>query len=642
MRLIRWLFLLALFATSSVYAEERGLVVVRDQAGKQVGLYRQSHALLVGISNYTAGWPDLESVPGELKQIERVLRAQGFTTEKVSDPDADQLWASFKSFIDRYGFDPNNRLLFYFAGHGYTRQETKGYLVPADAPDPRQDERGFLRKSLDMAQIIAWTRRIEAKHALFLFDSCFSGTVFKQRALPDRPPHITALTSAPVRQFITAGSAGETVPAESVFAPAFVDAIEHRLADLDQDGFVTGTELGVHLQAKVPKHANQTPQFGKHPDYKLARGDFVFEVGASRIPPKTRKSARLTVRSNVVGDTFYVNEQPYGPTGPSSIELTPGEHRVRVEKDGYAPWEERVILGAGERRTLQARLTTTPDSPSRAAPAGDSRSEPMMVADFTWIEGGCFQMGSPAGEQGREEDERRHRVCVEDLWLAKHEVTVSEFRRFVQATGYRTEAERADGCRAFVDGEWKWDEDRNWRSPGFEQYDRHPVVCVSWNDAQAYIDWLNREAQGNYRLPTEAEWEYAARAKTQTARFWGKNPDDACRYANVGDEQYFSGDVHNCRDGYHYTAPVGRFKTNGFGLYDMLGNVYEWTCSVYDAEYGGAEKKCPNKDISARRVIRGGSWHGRPLFVRSANRTRFPPGYRHRYFNVGFRLARTP
>jgi hypothetical protein len=155
-----------------------------------------------------------------------------------------------------------------------------------------------------MAQIIAWTRRIEAKHALFLFDSCFSGTVFKQRALPDRPPHITALTSAPVRQFITAGSAGETVPAKSVFAQVFVDAIEHRQADLDRDGFVTGTELGVHLQAKVPKYTEQpqTPQFGKHPDYDLSRGDFVFEVRATAIPPKTQ-SARLTVRSNVVGDT---------------------------------------------------------------------------------------------------------------------------------------------------------------------------------------------------------------------------------------------------------------------------------------------------------------------------------------------------
>jgi hypothetical protein len=112
-----------------------------------------------------------------------------------------------------------------------------------------------------------------------LFDNCFSGTVFMQRALPDRPSHITALTSAPVRQFITADSAGEEVPAESVFAQAFIDAIEHRLADLDKDGFVTGTELGVHLQAQVSKHTDQTPQFGKHPDYGLARGDFVFEVG---------------------------------------------------------------------------------------------------------------------------------------------------------------------------------------------------------------------------------------------------------------------------------------------------------------------------------------------------------------------------
>ena len=618
------------------------MVLVRDQAGKQVGLYRQSYALLVGVSNYTAGWPDLESVPRELKQIERVLQGQGFTTEKVSNPDASQLRRAFDAFIDRYGFDPNNRLLFYFAGHGYTRHGTKGYLVPADAPDPRQDERGFLRKSLDMAQIIAWTRRIEAKHALFLFDSCFSGTVFKQRALPDRPPHITALTSAPVRQFITAGSAGETVPAKSVFAQVFVDAIEHRLADLDRDGFVTGTELGVHLQAKVPRHARQTPQFGKHPDYELARGDFVFEVGAP-IPPKPQ-SARLTVRSNVVGDTVYVDERRYGPTGPSSIELPPGEHRVRVEKDGYGPWEERVVLGAGERRTLRASLTRAPDPPRPTVPAGDRGRKPTTAADFVWIEGDCFQMGSPTTETGRYDDERQHRVCVEDFWLGSHEVTVGEFRRFVQATNYRTEAEREDGCY-YWDGEWKKDKDRNWRSPGFEQGDRHPAVCVSWNDAQAYIDWLNRQGQAGFRLPSEAEWEYAARAKTQTARFWGEAPDDACQYANVADKTakitYGYWTVHACTDGYVHTAPAGQFRPNPFGLYDLLGNVWEWTCSDYDADYGGAEKTCATKGNSgARRVVRGGGWSDDPRNVRSAYRTRGPPDTR--FSNIGFRLARTP
>ena len=365
-------------------------------------------------------------------------------------------------------------------------------------------------------------------------------------------------------------------------------------------------------------------------------------VGAP-IPPKPQ-SARLTVRSNVVGDTVYVDERRYGPTGPSSIELTPGEHRVRVEKDGYGPWEERVVLGAGEQRTLRASLTWAPAPPRPTVPAGDSGREPTTGTDFVWIEGDCFQMGSPTTETGRYDDERQHRVCVEDFWLGSHEVTVGEFRRFVQATNYRTEAEREDGCY-YWDGEWKKDKDRNWRSPGFEQGDRHPAVCVSWNDAQAYIDWLNRQGQAGFRLPSEAEWEYAARAKTQTARFWGEAPDDACQYANVADKTakitYGYWTVHACTDGYVHTAPAGQFRPNPFGLYDLLGNVWEWTCSDSDADYGGAEKTCATKGNSgARRVVRGGGWSDDPRNVRSAYRTRGPPDTR--FSNIGFRLARTP
>jgi Caspase domain/TIR domain len=240
-------------------------------------LYKESHALLIGVSNYTAGWPNLESIPEEIEAVKRMLKAQGFNVIVHKDTNHVELKAAFQDFIDRYGYEAQNRLLFFFSGHGETREGgKKGYLVPSDSPDPAQDERGFLKKALPMSQIMAWARQIEAKHVLYLFDSCFSGTVFKQKALSKVPPHISTMTSEPVRQFITAGSAGETVPAQSVFTPAFIDGIKHRLADLNKDGYVTGMELGIFLQAKVPQHFLQTPQFGKITDYDLSRGDFVF------------------------------------------------------------------------------------------------------------------------------------------------------------------------------------------------------------------------------------------------------------------------------------------------------------------------------------------------------------------------------
>ena len=193
----------------------------------------------------------MESVPYEIEQVEMALKKNGFHVVKVMDPTSDTLNEAFEDFIGKYGFDTDNRLLFFFSGHGHTRKRgKKGYLVPSDAPDPRYDEKGFVRKAVGMNQILTWSREIEAKHALFLFDSCFSGTVFKAKALPKIPPHISDITSRSVRQFISAGSSGEEVPASSVFTPSFIRAIRGE-GDLDRDGYMTGTELGVYLHKKV-------------------------------------------------------------------------------------------------------------------------------------------------------------------------------------------------------------------------------------------------------------------------------------------------------------------------------------------------------------------------------------------------------
>ena len=216
--------LFVLFPFLSQSSQTKGIkVVIKDTSGREVGLYKDSYALLIGVSNYTAGWPKLHSVPNEIKAVETLLKKQGFHVVKVMNPTGEKLSRAFEDFIDNHGFDPNNRLLFFFSGHGHTRKDgQKGYLVPADAPNPNKDRVGFLRKALPMNQILAWSRQVEAKHALFLFDSCFSGTVFKAKDLPERPPHISRATALPVRQYITAGDAGEKVPAKSVYQPSLM------------------------------------------------------------------------------------------------------------------------------------------------------------------------------------------------------------------------------------------------------------------------------------------------------------------------------------------------------------------------------------------------------------------------------------
>lgn len=277
----------------------------------------------------------------------------------------------------------------------------------------------------------------------------------------------------------------------------------------------------------------------------------------------------------------------------------------------------------------------------------DGSEGPAMVV----IPAGTFQMGAPEGETGRDTDERQHAVAIKKPFaISQHEVTRGKFRQFVESSGHKTDAERNEGgyegCSVTYREGSEWNDGYragySWWNPNFKQSDAHPVVCVSWKDAAAYAQWLSRQTGRSYRLPTEAEWEYATRAGTTTVRYWGDDPNQACQYANVADQTakkiFTDWTVHACDDGYVNTAPVGSFQPNAWMLYDMLGNVWEWTCSRYDENYGGTEQGCPNDDATNARTVRGGSWEDVPAWVRSAFRYGASPTLR--YSNQGFRIAR--
>ncbi len=327
--------LVSLLLVPLLFSQTRAIRPVNIQIPNEgkVQLYEGSYALVIGVSDYqNNAWVDLDSVPADVDAVRKTLERQGFIVQTVMNPTESMLRDHFEEFIDDYGYEPENRLLFYYAGHGHT-QERKGrqfgYLVPADAPDPYSNERTFSKKALKMEQIRSWARQIESKHALFVFDSCFSGSVFQSRAALI-PEDISFSTTKPVRQFIAAGTANQTVPSESVFRPLFIRGISGK-ADYDMDGYVTGVELGMYLQKQVPYYeSGQTPQYGKIRDPYLDAGNFVFVVNRREIKPKGKPtspsftSSDRNEKSRPQIKLFSVNktvQTPYGSLPIGEIEL---------------------------------------------------------------------------------------------------------------------------------------------------------------------------------------------------------------------------------------------------------------------------------------------------------------------------------
>lgn len=270
---------------------------------------------------------------------------------------------------------------------------------------------------------------------------------------------------------------------------------------------------------------------------------------------------------------------------------------------------------------------------------------------FVRLPPGKFLMGSPETEKDRIGHENQHEVEItRAFYLATHEVTIGQFKKFVMEEGYQTDAEK-DGQGGFGYNEESGKiEGRKpqytWKYSGWKVTDDHPVVNVSWKDAKGFCAWLSRKEKKTYRLPTEAEWEYACRAGTKTAFHNGADPERLAEVGNVADasakEIFPNFKAIAAKDGYVFTAPVGRFQKNGFGLFDMHGNVWEWCEDWYDpGEYKNDSERDPlGPSTGSARVFRGGSWDRASGRCRSAARGGNTPTYRN--LILGFRVASTP
>jgi formylglycine-generating enzyme required for sulfatase activity len=545
---------LLLVSTSSLFAQSRGLSVVTAD-GKQVAQFGEARALVIGESAYTNGWAKLGSVKEDVVAVKKLFEQQGFIVETLEDKPYNELKSGIENFLNKYGHIEDARLIIYFAGHGCTlilpAGNEMGYVVSVDTPLPAVNRTGFLQRAIPMQQFDAWSKQYSCRHILFMFDSCFAGSIFTTRSTPAMPPAISAYISRPVRQFITAGAKDEEVPYTSVFRPLLERALRDSEADLNKDGYVTGTELGMYLQTEVVNRSQGKwhPQYGKSLDVNLDGGEFIFAVSSRPVQP---------------------------------------------ERTGQQP-------------------PTTAASTQRPLPP-----------NFVRVEGGTFQMGSNSGDS---DEKPVHSVTVKTFHISKYQVTQKEWRE-VMGTTVRQQ-------RDIANKEWKL----------YGEGDNYPMYYVSWREAVEFCNKLSIKERltpayrgsgdsitcdwnaDGYRLPTEAEWEYAARGGNK----------DYLQYEYSGGNNADVVAWHGGNSG-NSAHPVGTKAANSLGLHDMSGNVWEW-CWDWKGDYKPEAQTDPRgHDSGVRRVVRGGSWSDSAERVRSAYRFDYTPSRRNDF--IGFRLVR--
>ncbi len=533
-------------------------------------------------------------------------------------------------FAAQAGADAGNALIVYFAGNTYSATSadgrTTGYIIPTDAPHPGQAREDLDEYAISSHDIASLAGRIQSRYLLFLFDAPFSADLFQVE--PPVLKVVTTESALPVRQFITAGRGDESITGESAFKRYLLKGLRGE-ADLIHDGVVSASELALFLSNRVPKvtHGRQHPQFGRIAEAGGEGGDFIVQL-----TDRPHAIARLFVNAQPVPDTIRIlNIKPRFRQG---IELKPGRYHLQVSADGFETAETWINLAAGEDRTVTIKL-------SKLSKLDDAITNSLGMR-FVRIRPGSFMMGSPASEPGRSNDETQHRVrLTRRYFMQSTEVTVGQFKQFVQSTDYKTEAEKGGGCWTAGDGRrWTQKPGTSWQKPGLMSVeDNLPAICVTWNDAAAFARWLSRRERRTYRLPTEAEWEYAGRAGISTPFSTGRClSTDEANYGKIGFTYQKCTTVFRKKRG--RPIAVGSLPPNPWKLYNIHGNVSEWCQDWYGRyPFGNATNpKGPNS--GSERVMRGGHWQADAAGCRSARRWRFPPNLASDA--VGFRLVMVP
>ncbi|HKQ12187.1 MAG TPA: bifunctional serine/threonine-protein kinase/formylglycine-generating enzyme family protein [Steroidobacteraceae bacterium] len=442
---------------------------------------------------------------------------------------------------------------------------------------------------------------------------------------------IARIIADPVGTFM--GRASARADAITGVTPAYASPqqIENRGVDFRDDVYSLGCIVWELLTGSHPFNRKQST---------LARdaGD------------KLERHARLTTRQyRALAHALQFDRAARTPSVRQFMDELTGERRRRQMKIAAAA-AVAVVGAVAAFSFLRAPQTVTVPQPVPVAATPEPAPPPELAVGTVFrdcptcplmivLPPGDYVQGTPAGTPGTESFESpQHDVFIDNSFAAsQHEVTVGEFEEFVAATGRKVE-----GCWTY-DGAWRLDAAVSWKSAVEGQTALHPASCVSWDDANAYAQWLSQRTHQPYRLPSAAEWEFAARGGSSAAQPWTSDAN-ACSQANVADQtasQRFPGwRTHACMDTYVQSAPVGSFAANAFGLHDMLGNVFEWVADCWHDDYSGApdDGTARMDGDCSQHEMRGGSWFTAPDFVRVSYRNRFATDYRSS--SVGFRVVR--
>jgi len=678
-------------------AGDKAVVVERELATRfDAG---RKWAVIIGVNEYIDQTiPSLRYCVADARLVADTLRQKcGYEADRIllltdDQPKTHQrplrlsLLERIPAWLERAA--KGDTVLVYFSGHGFLDKDGQSYLAPQDCRKKqlalsavRTDD---LRNMLDQCA---------AAQKVLVLDCCHAGGV-KAGEAPGPSAQQVAASFANAQGLITLASCAKEelsrewdAKRQGLFTYFLAEGLKGQ-ADFDHNGLVDSDELyrytmdRVLTTAQQDLNAKQTPVRYIPPSVK---GVFALARVESNLPSPERKRQ--------VTATFTVREQDEkGPTFAGArleVMYRPGKEAEAVvlgrgssDKDGAAQiavWLDAKQQTEGEFLVVVSSASSADTWPMPGFPkslnwsvyvASPGPAKPIANSigmKLVLIPAGEFQMGSQesveelvkvfaaydATPEWFKGEHPAHRVRIaKPFYLGAYEVTVGQFRQFVRDTGYKTDAEKDGKGGNGLDlstGKWEQKPEYKWQNPGFPQTDDHPVVIVSHSDAVAFCEWLSRKEGKTYRLPTEVQWEYACRAGTQTRYCNGDDPERLPEVGNVPDasvkERYpaTKGPLISAKDGYAFTAPVGQFRPNGFGLYDMHGNVCEWCADWHDnSYYAQSPADDPTGPSSGtHRVLRGGAWYVSPSFARSAFRSGVSRGNQGNC-GLGFRVARAP